>query len=111
MWFGVLVSTFKKSVPEWEPTGLAVHTGFLAMAVVLTIWLWYDWPVSPMKPHLSELESVPYLPLRVTGPIYVAIVYPAIVLALAAVSVATHSGEWDSNMHKRFGEEPIVSAP
>ncbi len=107
MWFCVMVSTFKKSVPAWDAKGLGVHTGFLIMAAILTLWLWFGWPVTGAKKPAPPGEPAP--PLRYIAPIYIAIVFPLLAVLLAVASIATHPGEWVPDAHKRFGDEPTVA--
>ncbi len=105
MWFGVLVTAFKMSMRGWIGDYPVIHGGFLVMATVLTIWVWFGFPIRSQAPK----PAAP-LPLRVIAPIYFAILYPALAFLLAYVSIATHPGEWRGDAHKRFGEEPVTSS-
>ncbi len=99
--FALILSDFKKSVPQWESTGLAVHTGFLIMAIIVTLWVWFAFPVRPTQPG-----NLAPPPLRFIAPIYFAVVIPILAFALAAASIATHPGEWRQDARIRFGEPP-----
>jgi len=97
----LILSGFKKSAPQWEPTGLSVHTGFLIMAVIVTLWVLFAFPLRPAQP--SNLAPPP---LRIIAPIYCVIVFPILAFALAAASIATHPGEWRHDARIRFGDPP-----
>lgn len=97
----LILSGFKKSAPQWEPVALSVHTGFLIMAVIVTLWVWFAFPLRPFQP-----TNLTPPPLRIVAPIYFAIVFPILVFALAAASIATHPGEWRHDARIRFGDPP-----
>lgn len=109
-WACLLIGAFKLAVPEWSWVSHSVHTGFLAMAIVCTIWLILGLQTSPaLEPAPGPAAKSTRPPLRVIGPVYIFVIYPLI--ALLALSIASHNGQWRSDAHVRFGVEPAAAQP